>query len=84
MFRPVSVIIRFLQFLLKSVKYCLNRVVMLGSHHRCEVLCTILWEWKLVCWCVWVWGYEGEFGIMGMELYVHMLGWGVPMLGVVL
>ena len=52
MFRPVSVIIRFLHSLLKSVTYCLNRVVMLRSHHRCEVLYTILWDWMLVWLCV--------------------------------
>ena len=67
MFRPVSVIIRFLHSLLKSVTYCLNRVVMLRSHHRCEVLYTILWDWMLVwlfvCGCR---GFEGNSGLWGM------------------
>jgi len=41
MFRPVSVIIRFLTSLLKSVTYFLNLVVMLRSQHLSVVLYTI-------------------------------------------
>ena len=85
MFRPVSVIIRFLQSLLNSVTYCLNRVVMLRSHHRCEVLYAILWDWMLVWLCVCgCGGFEGNSGLWVWNYMFILLGWGVSMLGLVL
>ena len=38
----------------------------------------------LVWLCACVWGFLGGFGTVGVELYVHTLGWDVPVLRVVM
>ena len=81
MFRPISAIIRFSQLLCYRVLYkCLNRVVMLRSHHHLRgfIQTSFLCEWMLVYPVGYIGvGFEGNWTVGTVSCM--LLCWGVVM-----